>query len=75
MTGCINNFLGPVISNHQIIRDCILTKAEKIRLDDKFKIEELDCAIKDANMNSPTGIDGLSTKFISNFWNNSGAIV
>ena len=39
-----------------------------MRLDVKFKIDELDCAIKDANMNSAAGIDGLSTKFISKFW-------
>ena len=68
MTGCINNFLGPEISEHPIVKDCILTKTEKMRLDVKFKIDELDCAIKDANMNSAAGIDGLSTKFISKFW-------
>ena len=67
MTGCINNFLGPEISEHPIVKDCILTKTEKMRLDVKFKIDELDCAIKDANMNSAAGIDGLSTKFISKF--------
>ena len=69
LSGCIEQFLGPYILDHPVVKDSILTAGEKTKLEEEFSISELDCAIKDANMNSAAGIDGLSTKFIAKFWN------
>ena len=68
MSQCIENFLGPHILNHPVVKSSILTAPEKNKLDKIFQINELDRAIKAANMNSACGIDGLSTHFIAKFW-------
>ena len=69
LSGCIEQFLGPHILNHPLVKNSILTRTEKNKLDESFKIGELDNAIKNANLNSAAGIDGLSTRFIAKFWN------
>ena len=68
LSGCINRFLGDEIINHPVVQHSILTESEKKKLETEFSIIELDVAIKDANMNSAAGIDGLSTRFIAKFW-------
>ena len=68
LTGCIEKFLGPEIVSSSLVKNSILTAAERTKLESSFAINELDDAIKKANMNSAAGIDGLSTRFISKFW-------
>ena len=68
LSGCINRFLGDVIINHPVVQNSILSESEKQKLEKDFSIIELDLAIKNANMNSAAGIDGLSTRFIAKFW-------
>ena len=46
----------------------LVWESEKQKLEKDFSIIELDLAIKNANMNSAAGIDGLSTRFIAKFW-------
>ena len=60
--------MGPVILDHPVVKNSILTAQEKNRLDRLFDILELDEAIKKANLHSAAGIDGLSTRFIAQFW-------
>ena len=67
LEGCIEDFLGPVILDHPVVKNSILTAQEKNRLDRPFDILELDEAIKKANLHSAAGIDGLSTRFIAKF--------
>ena len=68
LNDCIDNFLGPTILTHPIIRDSKLTQSENAKLDLPLTLFELDEAAKNANKKSAAGIDGLSGKFISQFW-------
>ena len=68
LSGCIENFLSPSILSHPVIRDSILTLAEKTKLESNLTLFELDEAVKKANKKSAAGIDGLSGTFISKFW-------
>jgi hypothetical protein len=66
--GCIEEFLGPQITNHPVVQNSKLTEAEQMQLDLPSTIEELDQYINKANMKSAPGIDGLSNKFIKKYW-------
>ncbi len=46
-----------------------LTDAERTDLDGPLVINELDDALKKANLRSAPGIDSYSYRFISKFWN------
>ena len=67
-TNCVINFLGNNISNHPVVRGCILTEAERLSLEGDITMEELDEAVESCNMRSAPGIDGVSNKFIKKFW-------
>ena len=64
----ILQFLGPVSNVPEVISSK-LTAPEKEDLDRDFTINELDTSIKNANLNSASGPDGISNKFIKHFWN------
>jgi hypothetical protein len=63
----ITNFLGDVV-HHPDIRGSKLTDAEKADLDRPLTLRELDNSIKKAKKNTSPGIDGISNRFISRFW-------
>ena len=46
LTGCIEKFLGPEILSSSLIKNSILTAAEKTKLESSFAIKELDDAIE-----------------------------
>ncbi len=68
LEGCIENFLGPVVLDHPLIRSLKIDNREKLSLESELSIDELDSALDGANKNSAAGMDGLSTRFISRFW-------
>jgi len=63
----INNFLGPV-ANDQTVLDAKLTEQEKNDLEAEISEAELTKSINEANMASSPGADGISNKFIKQFW-------
>lgn len=67
-TNCVENFLGN-LTNHPVVRGCMLTEEEKVSLEDDISLEELDQAADSCNMQSAPGIDGVSNKFVRKFWN------
>jgi hypothetical protein len=69
VSGSIEDFLGPVVCNHPTVTGSKLTDAERYELDGPLVINELDDALKKANLRSAPGIDGYSYRFISKFWN------
>jgi len=50
------------------VQNLKLSDAEKVRLDAQLSVQELEIALEGANKNSAAGIDGISTKFISRYW-------
>ena len=66
--GEIEDFLGPEIVNHPMVRGSILTRDERNLLDSEIKIEELDLSLNQSNLKSSPGMDGFSYSFIKNFW-------
>ena len=67
--GEIEDFLGPDVCQHPLVRDSILTNEEMLTLDCELSILELDKSLEQANKKSAPGIDGISYKFIDSFWN------
>ena len=67
--GEIEDFLGPDILSHPLVRGSILTDEEKIKLDRELEITELDTALDQSNLKSSPGMDGFSYKYIKKFWN------
>ncbi len=67
-TNCVSDFLGD-LCNHPAIRGCMLTAAERGRLEADVTITELDEAAEKINLGSAPGIDGLNNRFIKKFWN------
>jgi hypothetical protein len=63
----IEGFLGDV-SHHPDVVSSKLREAEKSDLDRPLTIQELDNSIKKAKKNTAPGIDGVSNRFISRFW-------
>jgi exonuclease III len=66
--GCVANFLGPEICNNPTVLGMKLSEEEKHRLDLPLTVEELDMSMKQSNMNSAPGVDGVSNKFIKTVW-------
>ena len=62
--GEIDDFLGPDVLNHPLVRGSILTDEEKIKLDRELCITELDSALEQSNFKSSPGVDGFSYKYI-----------
>jgi hypothetical protein len=56
------------VKNHPLVISSKLTDEEKIQLDSELTIDELDKALKDCNMKSAPGHDGISNFFIKEFW-------
>jgi hypothetical protein len=63
----IDDFLGDVALHPDVVSSR-LTDGEKADLDRPLTIQELDNSIKKAKKNSAPGIDGISNRFISRFW-------
>jgi exonuclease III len=68
LENCIEDFLGPQITNHPLINSIKLTPAERESLEGELSLDELDFAIEGANKKSAAGLDGLNTKFIHRYW-------
>ena len=68
LSGCIEKFLGKTVLEHPIVQNSRLTPTEKAELERPFEISELDTAIKNANLKSASGQDGLNTRFIKQNW-------
>jgi hypothetical protein len=64
----INTFLGPVISNHEIVLGKKLPNELMQSFESDLSLAELDAAIKSAKSNSAGGSDGLNNKVLSKFW-------
>jgi hypothetical protein len=67
-TNCIENFLGPDISNNNLVKGSKLTEQEKNLLDRPLSIDEIDKSMEKANMKSAPGIDGISNTFLKAYW-------
>jgi hypothetical protein len=65
VTGTIEEFLGPAICEHPLVISSKLTEAERAELDKPLSINELDSALKNANLRSAPGVDGYSYRFIT----------
>jgi len=63
----ILDFLGECADNPEVINSKI-TNVEKIMLDRPLEIIELDRSVKNANINSAPGSDGISNCFITHNW-------
>ena len=63
----ISEFLGEV-SELDSVKNSKLTEAEKEYLERPLTLIELDKAMGDAKLNSAPGIDGISNRFIKEFW-------
>jgi hypothetical protein len=66
--GCIEQFLGDEIVSSRIVTNSKLTAEERLDLDAPLRIEELDASMEHANMKSAPGVDGLSNKFLCEYW-------
>jgi hypothetical protein len=66
--GSIEDFLGPEICAHPLVRDSKLTEAEKLSLEADLTMGELTKALGESNMRLAPGIDGYSNRFINKFW-------
>ena len=53
--GEIEDFLGPEIVNHPMVRGSILTRDERNLLDSEIKIEELDLSLNQSNLKKQSG--------------------
>ena len=65
--GTIDNFLNDVINDPRL-NSRKLNDIEKNRLDRPINISELDEAIRNCNINSAGGIDGISYKILRKVW-------
>ncbi len=63
----LNDFLGDV-STHRIVSGAKLTNNERDELEQEITVADLTKSINGANMASAPGADGVSNKFIKNFW-------
>ena len=66
--GEIDDFLGPDIRQHPLVRGSILTAEERENLDRDLNILELDNSLEHANLKSAPGADGYSYGFFKKFW-------
>ncbi len=63
----IPNFLAGMVGN-PVVNEARLTEEEKNSLEGPITFDELDKSLKQANLASAPGIDGISNKFIRQFW-------
>jgi hypothetical protein len=63
----IEEFLGDVAQHPEVIASKI-SDEEKLSLDRPLSIAELDFSVSKAKLNSAPGIDGISNRFIKDFW-------
>jgi hypothetical protein len=63
----INDFLGDVATHPDVISSK-LTENEKLDLERPLSLAELDSSAKKGKLNTAPGIDGMTNKFILNFW-------
>ena len=55
----IQDFLGPDICQHPLVRGSILTPNEREKLDKELSPLELDKSLEQANLKSAPGVDGF----------------
>jgi hypothetical protein len=63
----IEEFLGDVANHPEVVASKI-SDEEKLILDRSLSIAELDLAVSKAKLNSAPGFDGISNRFIKDFW-------
>jgi hypothetical protein len=64
----IENFLGPDITNHEIVRNSKLPPEIKNELDLDLSLAELDKSMNDAKFSSAGGMDGLNNRTLKRLW-------
>jgi hypothetical protein len=64
----ILEFLGPVISEHELVLNKKLPEALKNDFEIPLSPAELDCAVNSAKQNSAGGSDGINNKVLKKFW-------
>ena len=67
LEGCIENFLGPEILNHPVVRNSKIPQNDANLLELPFTLQELDESAAEANK-SASGMDGISNCFIKKYW-------
>jgi hypothetical protein len=63
----ILTFLGPT-ADHPDVISSKLTHKERTDLDGERNIREFDQSVRAAKLNSSPGVDGISNRFIANYW-------
>jgi hypothetical protein len=64
----IPTFLGPEICNSSIVKNSILTEAEKILVNGLFTVQELDEAARESKTATASGPDGIGNACIKKIW-------
>jgi len=64
----IENFLGANIAGNLLVQNSKLTEAEKTELDLPLSLDELDKSLEKANFRSAPGLDGISNRFLRQYW-------
>jgi hypothetical protein len=60
----IPTFLGPEICNSSIVKNSILTEAEKVLVNGLFTVQELDEAVRESKTATASGPDGIGNACI-----------
>ena len=68
LDGSIEQFLGPAICNHPIVRDSKISEQLKTNLEAPLTQEELDKAMESAKISTAAGPDGIDNSFLKKFW-------
>ena len=63
----IKNFLGP-IQHHPVVMNSKLSDEERDELESEITVDELTKSINNANCASAPGADGISNRFIKQYW-------
>jgi len=63
----ITDFLGDIAGSN-VVNNALLTDNERVFFESDLTLAELDKSIRDANMRSAPGLDGIGNKFIRKFW-------
>jgi hypothetical protein len=64
----IEDFLGPVICESDVVKKSKLTQDEMLHFDRPITLQELDHATYSLNEKSAGGLDGIGAKFFKKFW-------
>jgi hypothetical protein len=67
ISGSIEDFLGPDICNHPMVRNSKLTPEQVTELDSDLEFKEIYKAMMESNAKSAPGMDGYSGMFIKIF--------